>query len=185
MATFFKLLFQLILSPAQGWNDVSHDSVDPRRLLSAGFYPLISLTALAFFLQGFYHPGTPFVYLLEECIIVFVQYFLSFFVAQFIFTSFIHRYVKSEPSEKRNNTFIIFSLSLLALATLVENCIPIFMPIREFFAIYVAIIMWRGSRYMSVCHDKTGTFMIMSISAILVPPFIIGFLFNLIVPSVG
>ncbi|MDE6049965.1 MAG: hypothetical protein K2G09_09790 [Paramuribaculum sp.] len=181
MATFFKLLFQLILSPYQGWSDVSHDSVPVNRLLSAGFYPLILLTALAVFLQGVYHPGFTFIILFEKCIVVFVEYFISFFIARFIFTSFIHRYITSEISEKRNDTFIIFPLSLLALATLVENCIPIYMPIREFFAIYVAIIMWRGTRYMAVRSEKVESFMIMSILAVIVPPFVIGFLFNAII----
>lgn len=181
MATIFKLLFQLILSPYQGWGDVSHDGVPVNRLLSAGFYPLITLTALTVFLQGLYHPGFTFLYLLEKCIVIFVQYFISFFIARFVFTSLIHRYVNSELSEKRNDSFIIFSLSLLAIATLTENCIPIYMPIREFFAIYVAIVMWRGVRYMAVRNDRVESFMIMSILAILVPPFIIGFLFNAVI----
>lgn len=185
MATFFKLLFQLILSPYQGWKDISHGSVPVSRLLSAGFYPLIIFAALTVFLQGIYHPGFTFVCLFEKCIVVFVQYFISLFIARFIFTSLIHRYITSEISEKRNDTFIIFSLSLLSLATLVENCIPIYMPIGEFFAIYVAIIMWRGVRYMAVRKDRVESFMIMSILAVLVPPFIIGFLFNAIIPGVN
>ena len=181
MAIYFKLLFQLILSPYQGWKDVSHEGVPVNKLLSSGFYPLIAVSALTIFLQGLYHPGFTLVNLVERCIVVFVQYFISFFIARFIFTSFIHRYVVSEISEKRNDSFIIFSLSLLALATLTENCIPIYMPIREFFAIYVAIIMWRGTRYMAVRNDKVERFMIMSILSILVPPFIIGFLFNAVI----
>lgn len=181
MATFFKLLFQLILSPSQGWQDVSHDSVEPRRLATSGFYPIIALAALAFFLQGFYHPAErSFIMMVQEAIIIFVSYFLSFYLAQFIFSCFIHRYVMTEPSEKHNSTYIIFGLSLLALAALVENSLPIKLPVRQFFAIYIAIVLWRGVKYMAVYPEKVGHFMLMSIGAILLPPFIINSFFKII-----
>lgn len=182
MGTFFKLLFQLILSPSQGWQDVSHDAVEPRRLASSGFYPLIALAAVVFFLQGIYHPGLlSFGMMFQEAIVIFVQYFLSYYFAQFVFSCFIHRYVMTDPSEKHNCTYILFGLSLLALASLVENCLPIYLPVRQFFSIYIAIVLWRGVRYMAVYPEKVGHFMLMSIGAILLPPFIINFLFNIII----
>ncbi|MCI9607080.1 MAG: hypothetical protein HFJ94_02745 [Muribaculaceae bacterium] len=182
MATFFKLLFQLILSPSQGWQDVSHDAVPYSRLASSGFYPLIAVAALLFFMQGLYHPGLySFGVMVQEVIIIFVEYFLSFFLAQFIFSCFIHRYVMTEPSENHNATYIIFGLSLLALASLVENCLPIYLPVRQFFAIYIAIVLWRGVRYMAIYPHKVGHFMLMAIGAIILPPFIINFLFNIII----
>lgn len=183
MGYFIKMLCQLILSPVQGWNDVSHDAVSPARIAKYGFYPLIAVAALAYFLQGVYHPGIPGSYMVQRAIVMFVSYFVSYYIAQFVFSVTIHRYVMTEPSDKHNCTFILYSLSLLALATLVENCIPIDMPVMEFTAIYVALVMFRGTKYMAVFPDRTGAFMLMSIAAVLIPPFVISFLFNLVIPS--
>ena len=54
MSAYLKYLFQLILSPSRGWEDLSHDGADPDELLRRGLYPLTGITALSEFLQLFY-----------------------------------------------------------------------------------------------------------------------------------
>lgn len=182
-AKFYKLLCQLILAPVNGWHDVSYESPEPARLLSAGYYPLAALAAIAFFLQGLYHPGLALTFLLQKSILIFVQLFISYFIAIFIFTAFVGKYTDVPPTEKKSATYIIMNMSLLALATLVENCAPVNLHVQQFFAIYVAVIMWRGCKFMAVAQQCTGVFMIMAISAIILPSFLLQILFNIIVPS--
>ena len=43
MLKFIKNIFQLILSPGNGWEDISHDSEDPKSLAANGLYPIIPL----------------------------------------------------------------------------------------------------------------------------------------------
>lgn len=181
MWKFLTLLFQLFLSPVNGWNDVSYADVNPKDLATKGFYPLLLITSLTVFLQGLYHVGFSFVSLLQLCIIMFVKFFLSFFISNFIFSMYGFRYSERGDSEKHNQTFILFSLSLLALSSLIQNLIPMDLDVVYFLSIYVAIIMWRGVKYMAIYPDKRGSFMIFSILTIIVPPYLIGFLFEKIV----
>lgn len=178
MGKFFALLFQLILSPVNGWNDVSYENLNPKKLLVNGFYPILILTGLSCFLQGIYHPGYTFVELLQESLIMFIKFFLSFFIANFFFTLFVASFIERNNSEKHNQTFILFSLSLLALSSFLQNCIPMELDVVYFLSIYVAIIMWRGVKYLTVRHEKIGVFMIFSICTVIVPPYLIGFLFE-------
>lgn len=181
MIKFLTLLFQLILSPINGWSDVSFAGMNPKEMSLKGFYPLLFFTGLSVFLQGLYHPGSSFVVLLQESIIMFIKFFLSFFIANFFFSLYIHRFTERGTSEKHDQTFIILSLSLLSLSSLIQNCIPMELDVVYFLSIYVAIIMWRGVKYMTVIPEKTGSFMVFSILTIIFPPYIIGYLFEIII----
>ena len=183
MNRYLRLLFQLILAPRQGWADVAREDADARSLLKAGFLPLLGVMALSVFLQEVYHPTLSMAYLLQHALVEFAQYFLTMFLAQGILGEFAFRFLSGEPTEQRNSTFVMLSLSLMALAQLVENCIPIEMPVVEFMAIYTAIVMWRGCPYMRVDQEKTGQFMGLAIGCTILPVFVISFLFGLILPS--
>lgn len=183
MLRFLKSLFQLILSPERGWEDISAEGTEPRVLLETGLYPLLGVTAASFFLNAVYHSGMQPVYLVQQAIILFIQYFLTFFVAQFVFTSYIHRYISSEVSRKRNDTYIAYGIALLALVSLLHNCIPVNLAIINFLPIYVAVVLWRGVRYMAVLPEKVGKFILLAIGSIIIPPYVIGFLFDIILPG--
>lgn len=181
MLTFIKLLFQLILSPAQGWSDISYAGLPVRRLASCGFYPIIGLAAVTSLLSGVYHPGAHWALLMQEGVVVFVKFFVSYFIAAAAFRSYGHRFSDVASEEKRSQTYILFSLSLLALMDLLQNCIPIDLPVIGFLAIYVAVVMLRGAAYMGVAEDSVGKFMIFSVATVIVPPYLLGFIFNLII----
>lgn len=181
MTKYLTLLFQLILSPVNGWKDISYSAENPRRLMVKGFYPILFITALSVFLQGIYHSGFNFIELLQGSIIMFLKFFLTFFIANFFFSIYGQRFINRDNSEKHNQTFILFSLSLLALSSLIQNCIPMELDVVYFLSIYVAIIMWRGVKYMTVRPEKTGSFMLFSIVTVIIPPYLIGFLFEKII----
>ena len=188
MKYYLQYLFQLILSPRNGWEDIdkamsaSGSRLTPSRIAAEGFYPLIALAAVVFFLQGIYHPGLlSFGMMFQEAIVIFVQYFLSYYFAQFVFSCFIHRYVMTDPSEK-TQLYIHSFRAVAARTCLAGGKLSADIPSRApVFAIYIAIVLWRGVRYMAVYPEKVGHFMLMSIGAILLPPFIINFLFNIII----
>ncbi len=183
MLIFLKSLFQLILSPERGWEDISRDGFEPKQLLEQGMYPLLGITAASYFLNAVYHSDVEISYMVQQAIILFIQYFITFFVAQFVFSSYIHRFITSEVSSKRNDTYIIYGVSLLAVVSLLHNCLPVDLAIINFLPIYVAIVLWRGVRYMAVASEKVGQFMLMSIAAIIVPPYALGVLFDFIIPA--
>ncbi len=108
----------------------------------------------------------------------FVKFFVSYYIAGYLFTSYIHRFTDAEPSEQRNHSYILFGLSLLALMNLLQNCIPIDLPIIGFLAIYVAIVLLRGTAYMHIDEPRTGKFMVFSVCSIIVLPYLLGWLLS-------
>lgn len=183
MLKFLKYLLQLVISPANGWEDISHAGTEPARLTSDGFYPLLGLSAVTAFVPMIYNHEIGLAAALQNAIIIFVQYFISLFLANYIFATILPRYVDGEPNEKRTSTFIIYNIALLALITIIENILPFDLAIVQFLPIVVAVVMWRGCRYITVLPDHTGRFMIAAILTIIAMPLMLGYLLHLLAPA--
>lgn len=180
MLHFFKHILQLLFSPGNGWEDISHEGRDARRLASEGLYPLLGITALSTFISCFYTSDFDLIRLIQQAIVSFIQFFVTYFFAIFMFSMHLGKYIEGEMNEKRNMTFITYSIALLAFIKIIENCLPIELSLVQFLPVYVAIIMWKGTKYMAVKNDKLGHFMILTIFSIIVPTYLIGYLFDFI-----
>lgn len=78
-------------------------------------------------------------------------------------------------------TFVLYSLSLLALITILVNCLPMTTVLLFFMPIYIAIIMWKGCQFLGVPKSQEGNFMLAAIFGVLLPPYFIYFLFLLLI----
>lgn len=181
MLKFIKNIFQLILSPGNGWEDISHDSEDPKSLAANGLYPIIGFASLMAFVQYFYDSELSLVVLLQRAIIIFVQFFITYFVASLVFSSTLSFWVEGTPNEKKYSTIIIYSLAILALINAVQSCLPVELSLVYFLYLYVAIVLWKASRYLAIKEKYIGYYIIMAILSVMLPPFVIGGLFNLII----
>ena len=80
MGSFLKYLFQIILSPAKGWEDMAYDlntnRINVRHLYIHAFLPLIATCAATSFLRLFY--GADWLLCLASAIRVFVALFLTY-----------------------------------------------------------------------------------------------------------
>jgi len=183
MLKFLKYLLQLLISPANGWEDISHAGDEPSRLTVDGFYPLLGVSAITSFIPMLYNNEIGIAAALQNAIITFVQYFVSLFLANYILATLLPHFVSGEPNEKRTTTFIIYNLALLALITIIENVMPFDLAIVRFLPIVVAVVMWKGCRYMAVLPEQTGRFMIASILTVIVMPLMFGYLLHLLAPA--
>lgn len=183
MLKFLTCLIQLIISPAKGWEDIAAVGVDPRKLCSDGFYPLLGVTACSEFIRRLYDSDLGFVSLIQDAIITFVGYFVAYFLASFLFSIFLGRVIDGEPNEKKYHTFAIYNLSILALITIIANCLPMELSIVQFLPVFTIVVMWMGKRYLAVREEKSFTFIFLSAVAILVMPYLLGYLFNMVVPN--
>lgn len=182
MVRFLKYLLHLVLSPGKGWEDISHDGRDPKSIVSDGLYPLFGVASLSAFVTCFYGEGQGLITLLQQAIIIFVQYFISFFIASFLYSMYVGKYVDGEPNEKKYNTLIAYSLALMSVITIVGNCLPMELSLVQFLPVYVALVIWKGCKYMAVKNEKTGQYMFFAVISIILPPILLGYLFNLIIP---
>lgn len=173
----------MILSPGKGWDDIALSKLTPKSVSSDGFYPLLGLASCTVFVQYLYDTELTLPVLVESAVITFVSYFISYFIASFLFAMFGKRLMKGDPDEKRYNLFILFNLSILVLIAMLKNCLPMSLSLVEFLPLFLLLVMWMGHRYLDIEPGKEGSFTVFCGLAILAPPFVLGFLFNLLLPS--
>ena len=184
MLKFLTCLIQLIISPARGWEDIAAEGDEPRKICSDGFYPLLGVTACSVFIRRFYDVELGVAKMIQDAIITFVEYFVTYFLASFLFSIFLGKVIDGELNEKKYHTFAIYNISLLALIAIVSNCLPMELSIVQFLPVFTIVVMWMGKRYLSVREDKSFTFIFIAAVAILVMPYLLGYLFNMVIPNV-
>ena len=180
---YLRDIFQLILAPVKGWEDIAIDDYDSRRLLTKGFIPFIIVASMTVFIKAFYHSDASIVILLQQSIVCFLKYFASYFLAAFVFTLYLPTCIEGELSMQRCLTFVIYGLGLLALINIVKNCIPVELAIVFVMPIYALYILWRGLQYMNISFNGVGIFILLIIFGLLMPPYLLQYLFNLILPE--
>lgn len=176
-------MLQLLLSPVKGWEDVSYDGFDARKLFSRGFIPLTAFCALTVFCRWFYHDDASFAVLLQQAVVCFVKYFAGYYLAMFCFSLYIPIVTEGNVSVNKYSTFVIYGLSLLALVNIIQNAVPLDMAVLYLMPLYVFYILWRGIRYLSVAFSGVTNFLGLIFFALIVPPYLIQFIINLVIPQ--
>lgn len=179
MKRYLMNMFQLILSPGNGWEDIQSANENSRDIFRSGYIPLIAITAVSVFVQGIYHHHD-FLVLFLRMLITFLVYFIAYFFGTFILSVFVESTLNGAYSERRCETFTLYTLGLLALISLVINCLPITPMMLFFLPFYVALVQWKATKYMDVKPQKYGIFMIIAILGVLLPLYLFYFLFSLI-----
>ena len=186
MKYYLQYLFQLILSPRHGWEDIEKATsaegarLTPARLAAEGFYPLIAIAAVSVYSQALFKHHVVFLSLFMKMIITFVVFFISYFFSLFVMSAAIEPMIKGEYDEQRCQIFTLFTLGMLACVDIIMNCLPITPLVLFFLPCYVALVQWKGCDYMQVRPDRIGHFMLLAIFGVLLPPYIFKFIFSLI-----
>lgn len=181
MRVFFKNLFQLILHPAHGWEDVDRERADARSSALYGLFPLIILAGLTVFLDPVYHSGTDWIRMVMEFVATVTMYFPAYFLGTFVLILFLGPMLYEPLDENRCRTFALYTIGLEALVTILMNCFPFIYAILYFLPVYIAIIQWKGLDYMRVRADMAGRFMMLAVLGVMMPPYLIYFIFSLII----
>lgn len=181
MRSFLKHTLQLIVSPAKGWEDISHAGLPVAKLTSDGLYPFLGITALSVFITGFYNSDTTLIQLIQGAIITFVKYFVTYFLAIAMFASLVKKMVDGDLNDKKSQTFILYNVGLLALYNIIGNCLPVQLSIVQFLPLYSAIIIWKGARYMAVKQELAFQFSLLGIAVIILPPYLLDWIFSSII----
>ena len=84
---------------------------------------------------------------------------------------------KTEATEKKQDTFIIYNLSLLAIIQIIENVLPISLSLVQFLPLFILVVIWAGHTYVCVRPQSMLMFMVFAVLTILVPPYAIFYIF--------
>lgn len=176
-------MIQLVLAPVKGWEDISADGFDARELLVKGLIPFVAVVSLSVYMHMIYNPDISALILLHQAVVGFIKYFVTYFIATFAFTLYLPGVTDGELSMTKCHTFLIYGTGLLALCGFIQNLMPVDMALVLVLPVYVFYILWRGLRYLNVSFSGVGTFMLITLFAVIVPPYFIQYIFNLILPS--
>lgn len=174
--TYLRCLFQLILSPTHGWEDISLSNQDPRTVLVRGLFPLAALFALTAPLQAVYHIGYTVTTVVEGCIIDFASIFVGYYLGLLVLTSVApkvcrhpHSAIEAELSDNRLRLLAAYGMGLLALVGIVINSLPGHFAVLGFLPLYVAIILWRGASFVNIEPDRVRHYVVAAILGLILP----------------
>lgn len=182
MLEFLKYLFQLLISPGKGWEDISYAGKPYDKLFTEGLLPLMGIATATVFLGYFYDSDSTIVELLQKAIVTFVKFFVTYFLAGMFFSMFLDKMIEGDISEKKNHTFILYNIALLVLYAIFENCLPLQLSFVRFLPLYSAIIIWKGTRYLSVKQESILEFSLFGTATIIIPPILFDWLFATMMP---
>ncbi len=183
MLHFLKNILQLVINPTRGWEDVSGDASDPQELCRVGLYPMLAISALSC-VGGLWKldSDTTLIAIIQNAIITFTSFFATKFFAEFMMGLTMDKICDKQPSSRKNSTIVIYSLAILSIITIICNVVPLDLAVLNFLPIYVGYILFKSIRYESVAHDKQGHYMFLTIFTIILPPYLLTFIFNIIKP---
>lgn len=182
MIRFLKHLIQLVISPGRGWEDISYAGDKPEAIANDGLYPLFGLASLSAFVRYFYSDSIGLIDMLLLALAIFLQYFVSYFAATFLLSSLAKKYVENEePNEKKVMTTVSYSLAIMAIITIIENCLPMELSVVQFLPLYVAVVVWKGATYMAIKEAYVGHYMLVAILALIAIPIAMGYVLQAII----
>lgn len=180
---FLKNLFQLAIRPQHGWEDIAIDDQHPQLLTADGLYPLLGVVALSPFFQLIYHHNLGLVYPLERAIIIFSVYFVTLLFAQTMLPPMLNKCVATgEVDPSRSSTFIVYSLGLMSMVSMLENLMPLELSVVQFLPVLVALVMWKATDYLLIMPEHHGRFILIAIAFVLLPPILLNMLLSMILP---
>ena len=179
--TFLRYLLQLILSPANGWDDLGIRRPDPSQLLDKGLYPLLGLSALTEFLALVYDPAAGLMQVLVSAVTDFGAYLLAIYVARLVLESMTQRYCAEPVDKERLLTLIVMGTGLMVLFQIVNNCLPWNLVILKFLPLYVVLVLSKSFRYLGIRRRDEMRFLGVASAVIVAVPLGIYYLIYLLI----
>ncbi len=180
MWQYIRQLFQLLLAPSRGWEDISESIPSPDEVRRTGFFPWIGVTAASEFIRLFYGSGGFFSVLLSAIAIA-GTLFVSMFIARIILDMTLPRYVNPKINFNKADIFVTYLMGLNGLYIIIANLLPASMTFTRFLPILSIVIMFKSAAYMSVNEDNLMTFLGLSVLAIIAVPIMLGMVLSLFI----
>lgn len=169
MWQYIKELFDLILSPSHGWNEISYRGVSPKEIFHRGLVPLLGVTAVTSFVGLCYKHGT-FIYHIQNAAIEFGTLFASYFISCIMLESLLVRVIDGKVNPTKCQTVSVYGIGLVAIFILLENCMPINFGFMKILPVFISLVLFKAAQYLGVKKDSEVAYIcIITISTVLIP----------------
>lgn len=178
MLHFLKLMLQLVLSPAKGWEDVAAGADTPRRTLRHGLLPLAALAGVASFTSLLYSDAPSVAMVVLQGVVAFVKYALTYFAGVAFMTYALSNYMgrRDEVNHSRVETFCAYSTGIMALIGVLEGLLPMELTLLQFLPLYVIVVMCYAREYLGVSEQQIFRLAGVATVSIVLPVYLIGML---------
>lgn len=177
MPHYLRLLLQLVMSPARGWEDIADGAGSARRALLHGLIPLSAIAAITVYTGMFYQHGASFGALTVDAVVTFLKYSVSYFVAVAAMTYVLPRLTTDGlVNREYAGLFSAYCLGIMAAIGIIENLLPMEVTLLQFLPIYMVVVICRGRKFMDVDASNIFSFAALGVFCTIVPVFFIDWL---------
>lgn len=175
MLHYLKLMLQLAMSPAKGWEDIAASADTSRRTLIRGLLPVIGVSALTVFIGAFYALRPAFGPLLIGAVVMFAKYIITYFIGVAVLTFALPRLAGDEiPERDKVEIFCAYSVGLMAAIGILENLLPMQLSLLQFLPLAVIVVMCLGKNYLHIDDGRIFQFAAVVTLSLVLPVFLIG-----------
>lgn len=180
---FFRNIFQLVLSPANGWKDISSEDTPVEVLMSKGLYPMMALMLVSVFLRPIYGVlRLDLVLLLQIALVQFVALFVSLFAGRSVMENYLPQYNSTgEHDPFAAGTVAVYVTGLMTLIQIFENLLPVDLTVMQFLPAFAAVILWKSDKYLDISPNHEMTFMLIAIVALIMPVILINLVMSYLI----
>ena len=170
MLSYIRFLFQLVLAPTKGWEDISASGKSYSEIQTKGYFPLIILTALCEFIPLIYSPSLTFVNALENVIAIGGGLYVSIYAARLFLDIVLTRFIDAKMNILKINILAIYMLGLDCLYRILANLIPASMTFLSFLPLISIIILFKSAKYLYVPDDRIINYLAISFTGVVIIP---------------
>ena len=181
MWPFAKNLFQLILAPARGWEDISATDSSFENLVRKGYIPLVIIAALSEFIPLAYVGTLTFLEALESCIAIGGGLFASLFAARLLLDVTLKRYIDPDLSDAKIANLALYLLGLDCYYRIFANILPASLTFLSFLPLISIVVLFKSTTYMGIGEDRAINYLIITFTGVVALPLIICKLLSIII----
>ncbi len=160
------------LTPKEAWRIMRKSELKPGKLASSCFYPLIAIAAASAFAQLVYDidADAKFSNVLQEAIIVYVAFFMSYFAYFPITRLFMSKECTAKFNTDFGKCYVMTLLSTLAVFYTIWQWLPFIEVVLAFLPAYTIYMSYQGIEFLRIPKGKTATVWTISFLCIIALP---------------
>ena len=181
MLLYIKQLFQLLLEPTYGWEDISEANRPADVIQKSGFFPWIGVTAASCFLQLFYDNELTFLRAVQTAIAIAGAMFISLFVSRLLLDILLPKYVDPKISSSKISVFNLHMVGLLGVYLVFANLMPATLTFLYILPFLSFLVIFKSITFMGVKEENAISFLLLSALAVWATPILIALLLTYII----
>lgn len=180
---FIKNVIQLILSPGNAWKDIDRSEATYEEVVSRGLYPLMAIMLLTVFVRPLYGlMHFEIINLLQVALVQFIAVFVALYVGRYVMSHFLPFYNSTGENDPiAVDNVAAYGTGLLVSLQILLNLLPVEHGVLLMLPLVAAVPIWKADKYLDVEPAGELKFMLMAVSALVLPVILINVLMPLLI----